>query len=201
MYKQMSTSRAVEIANNFIVVLKKFFNTAKIFYLTPANECLFALSKDEESLWLPKECTIYKCDLDIDPIKIVRNKFILYNPIDPKSSLTNNLYIIKYKGIKYEINFYDSPESCGFNRCIKNIDDSKIVFCYIKQYREDTDDVKFDMSFDFDITTMRFLELYNVSHININGMVREYTENKGNLMLKETSLLDQFTPMAEEILI
>lgn len=93
----------------------------------------------------------------------------------------HNTYYINYATRDYEIKFYDNPEICGYNEPIVYNKETDI-FCSIRSLNARNETV-YEMDFTFNIETMQFIELYDLSrkHSKIEKDIVMLNKNTGEI--------------------
>lgn len=89
----------------------------------------------------------------------------------------NNTYELYYKGHKYIMNLYESPERCGYVAGPK-YDLERHIFCIITLVNIHNLAVK-ELDFTFDVESMKFLELFEINR-TINKVFLDKNTGKLN---------------------
>lgn len=89
----------------------------------------------------------------------------------------NNTYELYYKGHKYIMNLYESPEICGYVAGPK-YDLERHIFCIITLVNIHNLAVK-ELDFTFDVESMKFLELFKINR-TINKVFLDKNTGKLN---------------------
>lgn len=84
----------------------------------------------------------------------------------------DNVYSVIMGDRSFEITIYNSPEDYGYYSTLPDYDSGSYVFCNITEKRPDGTTL-YEMSFGFDIKAKTFVELFDIDHHNLDGVVRE----------------------------
>lgn len=152
----LSKEKSIKIVNDFLKVFTVFCSNIPIYHLS------FPIIGDEQEEEEPENYVIYKWDCS-EESQLEKSTYTITSR---KDIFMHNTYKLLYKGRRYEMNIYNSCEACGYNSMAKSEEEEeRRLFCYIRELRENGE-IKQDLSFEFDIVDMTFLDIFEITYIN-----------------------------------
>lgn len=179
MLNNLTEKKSKQITEYFITFLKKFFKEVPAIYLS------YPMTFYEDDRQNSKYFTIRYFNFDKN------SKCFEQNLIEDEDQIfSDNTYLVTWKNEKFELQFFDSPDSNGYLSSLNNFDKERYIFCQITSKRDDDSD-KYCVCLGFDIVNMALLELLDVYHTNQNGNTREVEDiNKVEKDFIGTKLFD-----------
>lgn len=161
--ERLSNEKSIEIANRLIEVFKTFCKNVSVYLLS------FPIMEDDTNEQdTLTTYTIYEWNENMgNEIRKIQKEITTEEDI-----FCNNTYKVTYKGQKYEINIFDSPEACGYNSILTDYDETTYLLAYVKEL-DAVGTIKYEIFFGFNILNMTFLELFDIDYINKKGCIRK----------------------------
>lgn len=148
----ITLQESLKITNSFLEVFKEYSNNMPFYRMSYPTENT-QIDKELEN----REYYVTFEWRDRCPGKIKTHKHKITSEDD---LYKNNTYELYYKGHKYIMNLYESPEICGY-AAGPEYDLERHIFCSITLVNINDLVVK-ELYFTFDVESMKFLEVYEI---------------------------------------